>query len=217
MVTPRIVVTTDLEAGGMYRAVAAPADPDDNGKLPYAAAGDLAYLAHGPAGYPLVATGSGFDWLNALGDITVDSLTSVGAIDGPVTAASLPLFGAAVRGAVPPSGGGTTNYLRADGTWTAPSAVVAISTANVAFTDGDTARRVTITDAAVSAASKVLCSVRRPDTTDDSADRGYLYIPNVVKCASGSFDVLIACLDIGGMDPTEKPPSETITLLYQVA
>lgn len=169
MVTPRIVVTTDLEAGGMYRAVAAPADPGDNGKLPYAAAGDLAYLAHGPAGYPLVATGSGFDWLNALGDIIVDSLTSVGAIDGPVTSASLPLFGAAVRGAVPPSGGGTTNFMRADGTWAAPGtgahthtladitdegALAALNTVGTAQIDGDAVTYAKIQN--VSAASKLL-------------------------------------------------------------
>ena len=36
-----------------------------------------------------------------------------------LVAADLPLFGTAVAGAVPASGGGTTNYLRADGTWTA--------------------------------------------------------------------------------------------------
>lgn len=35
--------------------------------------------------------------------------------------ALLPLFGTAVNGAVPLSGGGTTNFLRADGTWAAPA------------------------------------------------------------------------------------------------
>lgn len=34
---------------------------------------------------------------------------------------SLALFTNTVRGAVPPSGGGTTNYLRADGTWAEPA------------------------------------------------------------------------------------------------
>lgn len=92
-----------------------------------------------------------------------------------------------------------------------------ISTVSVPFTDGDTARRLTVVDATVTPASKVMITVRRPDTADDSADGGYIYVPNVVKCAAGSFDVLIACLDIGGMDPTMKPPNETITLNYQVA
>ena len=120
-----------------------------------------------------------------------------------------------------PAGGDSGKFLKATGAgtvaWDAPTASVAISTTTIAFTDGDTARRVTVTDATVNAASKVIATVRRPDTTDDSADRGYVYIPNVVKCASGSFDVLIACLDLSGMDPTAMPPNETITLCYQVA
>jgi hypothetical protein len=41
---------------------------------------------------------------------------------GTVAAARLPTFGAAAAGIVPQSGGGTANYLRADGTWTAPPA-----------------------------------------------------------------------------------------------
>lgn len=38
---------------------------------------------------------------------------------GTVAAARLPTFGAAAAGIVPASGGGTTNFLRADGTWAA--------------------------------------------------------------------------------------------------
>lgn len=37
-----------------------------------------------------------------------------------LVAADLPLFSSSLAGAVPSSGGGTTNYLRADGTWDAP-------------------------------------------------------------------------------------------------
>lgn len=36
------------------------------------------------------------------------------------TANNLPVFGSGDNGVAPPSGGGTTNYLRADGTWAAP-------------------------------------------------------------------------------------------------
>jgi hypothetical protein len=39
---------------------------------------------------------------------------------GTVAAARLPTFGTAAAGIVPLSGGGTTNFLRADGTWAAP-------------------------------------------------------------------------------------------------
>jgi hypothetical protein len=38
-----------------------------------------------------------------------------------IVAADLPLFTISLRGAVPGSGGGTTNFLRADGTWSPPS------------------------------------------------------------------------------------------------
>jgi hypothetical protein len=39
---------------------------------------------------------------------------------GTVNAARLPTFGTSAAGIVPASGGGTTNFLRADGTWAAP-------------------------------------------------------------------------------------------------
>ena len=41
---------------------------------------------------------------------------------GPqTTATNLPAFGSSTKGVVPASGGGTTNFLRADGTWAAPA------------------------------------------------------------------------------------------------
>jgi hypothetical protein len=91
---------------------------------------------------------------------------------------------------------------------------VAIDSVSIAFTDGDTARRVTVTDAGVSAASKILGSIRRPDTADDSADRGYVYTANVVEAGSGAFDLLVTVTDIGGLDCTENPPNETVTYCY---
>jgi hypothetical protein len=39
---------------------------------------------------------------------------------GTIPAPRLPVFDSTTKGAVPASGGGTTNYLRADGTWAAP-------------------------------------------------------------------------------------------------
>lgn len=111
----------------------------------------------------------------------------------------------------------TTTFLRGDGAWAAPSASVAISSADIAFTDGDTMRRVTVTDAGVSATSKIVGTIRRPDTTDDSADKGYLYLTNIVEIASGSFDLLVSCLGWGFDDPTANPPNETVKFYYTVA
>lgn len=91
-----------------------------------------------------------------------------------------------------------------------------VATTTIAFTDGDTFRRVTVTDANVLSTSNIVATVRRPNTTDDSADPGYIYIVNVVRVAAGAFDVDVACLGWGFDDPTEKPPNETVTLCYTI-
>lgn len=58
---------------------------------------------------------------------------------GTVNAARLPTFGAAAAGIVPLSGGGTSNYLRADGTWAAPPGTGGVSFANPTASVGLTA------------------------------------------------------------------------------
>jgi hypothetical protein len=85
---------------------------------------------------------------------------------------------------------------------------------SIAFTDGDTFRRVTITDAAVSATSKIMLTVTRPTTTDEN-DVGWIYIANVISRGTGTFDVIISALDYG-LSEAEIGPNETITLNYQV-
>jgi len=47
--------------------------------------------------------------------------------------ADLDLFSSSLKGLVPLSGGGTTNYLRADGTWAPPSGGVPTAAANTAY------------------------------------------------------------------------------------
>jgi len=91
-----------------------------------------------------------------------------------------------------------------------------IGSSTVAFTDGDTFRRVTITDSSATTSSKILVTIQRPDTANDSLDYGYIYTVNVLNRATGSFDVDIACLDWGIGDATESPPNETITLCYMI-
>jgi hypothetical protein len=176
-----------------------------------------ALLGDGTFGSPTAA-----DHTHELADIT-DAGTAAAADSGDFAAASHAHDASNITTgtmATARLGSGTANsatFLRGDQTWDAPTATVAISTASIAFTDGDTARRSTISDAAVSATSKIICTVVRPTTADDSADSGYVYDANVVRRATGSFDVLVRCTDIGGMDCTEKPPNETLTLCYQVA
>lgn len=97
-----------------------------------------------------------------------------------------------------------------------PSSAVALTSVAVPFTDGDTLRRVTVTDAAVTAASKITGSIRRPDTADDSADLGLLYTANVVKVAAGSFDLLVFCTAWGVDDAILAMPNETVQFIYTV-
>jgi len=89
-----------------------------------------------------------------------------------------------------------------------------LTSTSVAFTDGDTVRRVTVTDAAVGATDKIVASIRRPDIADDSADAGHVYVANVVRVDAGSFDVVVACFDRGFGDTTEQPPNETVQLIW---
>lgn len=84
--------------------------------------------------------------------------------------------------------------------------------ANIPFTDGDTVRRVTITDAEVGLTSKINGSIRRPNVASDSADYGYLYTANVVNVGVGSFDILIVVTD-GNEEPL-TPPNEVVQFVY---
>lgn len=59
--------------------------------------------------------------LPAISGANLTSLNASNLSSGTVAAARLPTFGAAAAGIVGASGGGTTNFLRADGTWAAPA------------------------------------------------------------------------------------------------
>ncbi len=101
--------------------------------------------------------------------------------------------------------------------WVDPSGEgggVTLGTASVAFTNGDSAQRVTVTDAAVTATSKILTSVTRPDVTEGD-DPGLVFVATVVRRVTGSFDAVVVALDLGGGDPTPVP-SVTVTLTYTV-
>jgi hypothetical protein len=88
-----------------------------------------------------------------------------------------------------------------------------VTQATVAFTDGDTRKRVTITDAAVTATSKIVMSIVRANFDDTDAAANFTYRAEVVKRSTGSFDVVVFC-DSFGDDATELVPNETINLHY---
>lgn len=87
---------------------------------------------------------------------------------------------------------------------------------SVAFTDGDTMRRVTISDGNVSGTSKIIGTITRPSSADDSADLGYFYNFCVVRLFTGGFDAIFNVRDFGGDDCSELPPNETVTFNYMV-
>jgi hypothetical protein len=69
----------------------------------------------------------------ALADFTAAGRDMVGALDAAAQTALLDVFTSALDGLAPASGGGTANFLRADGTWAEPAAGgVAVSYETVA-------------------------------------------------------------------------------------
>jgi hypothetical protein len=83
---------------------------------------------NGSAGIVVVTEFSGFGGTGTVSSGTAGSLayysatgTTVVAATAAQATASLNVFTAALKGLAPLSGGGTTNFLRADGTWAAPA------------------------------------------------------------------------------------------------
>jgi len=71
------------------------------------------------------------------GRFLYDNAGVLGEYTGTQATAQLDLFSSTLKGLAPSSGGGTTNYLRADGTWAAPSAGAGITTCTVTrYTSG---------------------------------------------------------------------------------
>lgn len=77
---------------------------------------------------------------------------------------------------------------------------------------GLTKVRVTVTDAAVLAGSKIVFNVRRPDVAQED-DEGFSYTVNVVKVSAGSFDLVVRVAD---PDADYQPPTETMQVIYVV-
>lgn len=134
--------------------------------------------------------------LSGGGDLTADRTLSVAT------------FGAAASGVVPASGGGTVNFLRADGTWAAPTAAAAATTVYVDLgTPANTRRTVTVVDAAVSPASKVLVGWGAVQNTDDNDpemdDITFHALPG-----TGQFTLVASC---------RNPIEGRVRINYQVA
>ena len=112
-----------------------------------------------------VITGNG----SGLTNLSFNALTTTGGVNrdvlqiagGAPTWSPPPLFSSTERGAVGPSGGGTTNFLRADGTWAAPS-VASVSASSV-------------TAGTFSGASYIFSNAVRFDSGLRLVDNDYIY------------------------------------------
>ena len=89
--------------------------------------GAVATLADGATGSVLISGGSGsnpsYSSSPTISGANITSLNGSNIASGTVSASYLPSFGSAAAGIVPASGGGTTNFLRADGSWAAVSSL----------------------------------------------------------------------------------------------
>lgn len=124
-----------------------------------------------------------------------------GITQGSVT--TMNFVGAGVA-CVAAAGTGTCTITGGVGTTTVLSASLAMA--------GETKKRFTITDATISATSKIVLTVRRPNVTIEN-DTGTTYTVNVVTVALGSFDVVVRVDD---PDADADPPTETIEVHYVV-
>jgi hypothetical protein len=130
------------------------------------------------------------------GDLTADRTLSVAT------------FGAGASGVVPSSGGGTVNFLRADGTWAAPTAAAAATSVYVDLgTPANTRRTATVVDAAVSPTSKILVSWGAVQNTDDN-DPEMDAITFHGLPGTGQFTLVASC---------QRPIEGRVRINYQVA
>lgn len=87
-------------------------------------------------------------------------------------------------------------------------------TARLSFTDGDTLKRFTITDAAVRALGNTPIPVIRRDDITDADDPGWIFVANIVTVTDGSFDVLVCAQAGDAFAAAGEFPNETVTLVY---
>jgi hypothetical protein len=121
----------------------------------------------------------------------------------------------------PCTGGGTGAFaFRQGGAWVCIDKAggggsVTVYTASLAFTDGDTLKRFTITNGSVTAGSQIVGTLRRPNV-EDVDDHGWAYVLTVVKIGTGSFDVLVRVVPDEPLDSLYDPPNETLTFVYLI-
>lgn len=116
----------------------------------------------------------------AINDSTTAGRAMLTAADVAAQTALLNAFTSGLKGLVPPSGGGTSNFLRADGTWAAPSGGAGgvnsgTTTVNFgAFPGASDAKTVVTGQAGILAGSKVKAYIMATATADHTADEHWV-------------------------------------------
>lgn len=83
------------------------------------------------------------------------------------------------------------------------------------FTDGDTLKRFTVTDASIEGTEQISPAIQRQQVADND-DPGWIFIPNVLQVRRGGFDVLVAALSGDGTAGINEFPNEVVTLTYLI-
>lgn len=91
-----------------------------------------------------------------------------------------------------------------------------IGSTSVAFPSGDTWVRWTVTDAAATAASKIVCSVQSPAYSSDLDDPGWAYGVQVVSRSAGAFDLVAFAAPVWTADDLDEGPGTTLTVYYSL-
>lgn len=106
----------------------------------------------------ITVTASGATWTIDAAVLSTFGRTVTAAADAAALRAIIGTFTSALSGVVPPSGGGTANFLRADGSWAAPVSNPTIKQAAVTLPYSSRRGSATIIDAEVTALSNILVS-----------------------------------------------------------
>lgn len=131
MVTDGMSTSDCTVGGGTTRAWCVSNGTSWNAMTSPGGSGTVTSVGLGATGSLFSVTGSPVTGMGTL-QLTLEDQNNNTVLAGPTTsgflpptfralvAADLPLFSSSLNGAVPSSGGGTSNFLRADGTWVAP-------------------------------------------------------------------------------------------------
>lgn len=88
--------------------------------------------------------------------------------------------------------------------------------ASVEFAAGETVARVTVSNpVAIEDESSIVGTIARDDIAEVD-DNGLLYVANVARVGSGSFDLVVVRCDYGMMDASEWATAETVSFKYTV-